>query len=326
MIRREQKAPFRADHVGSFFRLKKLKEARERFAKGEIDREALCEVEDCEISRIVRKQEELGLKTITDGELRRLMWHIDFLAELNGFESYQPENGYFFHGVETRKLNVRNTGKISFNPDHSFLDEFSFVNELVSADRVTKFAIPSPNQLLHDGIRNDSVYPDVREYCRDIQQAYRDAIQAFYEFGCQNLQIDDCFWGYLCSVDEEGNHVTSNLELEKELALANIQGSLDGRPDDLVVTTHVCRGNYASTYAGSGAYDPVAKELFGETGFDGFFLEYDTDRSGDFEPLKYIRENAQVVLGLVTSKFPELETEEEIRKRVEEASQVSTFL
>ena len=315
------KAPFRADHVGSFLRPATLKEARAKFAQGEIDAAALRQLEDQEIARLVEKQEALGLNTITDGELRRSMWHIDFLAGLNGFESYEPEHGYFFKGVETRKLNVRNIGPISFNTEHPFLADFAYLYSLVSADKVAKFTIPSPNQLLHVGIRDESIYPDVWEFVKDIQQAYRDAIQAFYDLGCRNLQIDDCYWGYLCSADWNVKDVVRDLEFDKKLALATIQGSLEGRPADLVVTTHVCRGNYASTYAGSGPYTPVAKELFGETGFDGFFLEYDTDRAGDFSPLQYVKDDAQVVLGLITSKFPELETEAEIRQRVEEATQ-----
>lgn len=306
--------------MGSFLRPERLKRARQEFASGKLSKEALREVENEEISKLVDKQFEVGLKAVTDGEFRRSFWHLDFLEQLNGIEGYIPEHGYFFEGVETRKYDVRTSGKVSFNPEHPFLEDFRFLKETVGKRGIPKFTIPSLNQLLHDGIRDESIYPTIEGFAHDIRAAYRDAIKAFYDAGCRYLQIDDCYWGALCSNNFKQLIGEERWRKEKQIALENIQAILTDIPEDLVITTHVCRGNYASAYAGEGAYDPVAEELFGQTNFDGYFLEYDTERAGGFEPLNYFKGNGQIVLGLITSKFGELEDEQAIKDRIHEAA------
>lgn len=313
-------APFRGDQVGSFLRPKALKEARKAYAEGNISLEELRKVEDNEIDKLVNKQVESGLKAITDGEFRRSWWHLDFLEGLTGIEGYVPEHGYFFEGVETEKYDVRNTGKIAFNPNHSFFEHFIFLKESVGDRALPKFTIPSPNQLLHQGIRDETIYPTVEAFCEDIQQAYRETIQEFYRLGCRYLQIDDCFWGVLCYDKVVEDISEQELTYLKELSAKNVQAILKDKPADLVITTHICRGNYASTFAGSGAYEPVAKELFGQTDYDGYFLEYDTERSGGFEPLRFYKGQGQIVLGLITSKTGDLEAKEDIKARIQEAS------
>lgn len=313
-------APFRGDQVGSFLRPKALKKARKAFAEGNIVLEELRKVEDNEIDNLVNKQVEVGLKAITDGEFRRSWWHLDFLEGLIGIDGYVPEHGYFFEGVETEKYDVRNTGKVAFNPNHPFFEHFTYLKEAVGDRAIPKATIPSPNQLLHQGIRDEAVYPTIEAFCEDVQQAYRETIQEFYRLGCRYLQIDDCFWGVLCYDKVVEDISEQELTYLKELSAKNVQSILKDKPADLVITTHICRGNYASTYAGSGAYEPVAKELFGQTNYDGYFLEYDTERSGGFEPLRFYKGDGQIVLGLVTSKTGELEAKEDIKARIQEAA------
>lgn len=314
-------APFRGDQVGSYLRPKVLKEAREAFKTGSITAEELRNVEDKEIIKLVDKQVEVGLKAVTDGEFRRSWWHLDFLEGLTGIEGYVPEHGYLFEGVETEKYDVRNTGKVAFNPNHPFFEHFTYLKNTVGDRAIPKATIPSPNQLLHQGIRDEAIYPTVEAFCEDIQQAYRETIQEFYRLGCRYLQIDDCFWGVLCYDKVVENISEQELAYLKELSVKNVQGILKNKPADLIITTHICRGNYASTYAGSGAYEPVAKELFGQTNYDGYFLEYDTERSGGFEPLRFYKGQGQIVLGLITSKAGELESKKEIKARIQEAAE-----
>lgn len=313
-------APFRADHVGSLLRPENLLQARKDFKAGTITREQLKEVETKEIKRIVDKQIEVGLELVTDGEFRRDWWHLDFLEYLNGFEGYVPEKGYQFEGLETDKYEVRNIGRISFNPDHPFIQDFIEFNKIVDGRAVAKQTIPSPNQLFHTGIRDESIYPDVEDFAKDIIKAYQDAIQAFYEAGVRYLQIDDVYIAGLSSPDlpyKEGER-----EFLIDLALRVMNGALEKKPEDLVVTTHLCRGNYQSTWAFGGSYALIAPTFFAKENVDGFFLEYDDDRSGDFKPLQHIPNGgAKVVLGVFTSKTGELEDKENIIARVKEASE-----
>lgn len=318
------KAPFKADHVGSLLRPERLHNARKEFKEGNVTAEALREIENEEIKRAVDKQIEVGLELVTDGEFRRTWWHLDFLEHLNGFEGYVPEQGYVFDGLETERYNVRNIGKISFNEDHPFIQDFIEFNEIVGGRAVAKQTIPSPNQLFYAAIRNRDIYPDIEEYANDIIQTYRDALKAFYDAGVRYIQLDDVYIAALAS--EELPERISNNEFTKEylvdLALRVMNGSLEGKPEDLIVTTHLCRGNYRSTWAFEGGYDSIAPTLLGKEKVDGFFLEYDDDRSGDFEPLKYVpKGGAKVILGVITSKSGELEDKEQIKARIEEASQ-----
>ncbi|ASN03582.1 5-methyltetrahydropteroyltriglutamate--homocysteine S-methyltransferase [Virgibacillus necropolis] len=316
------KAPFRADHVGSLLRPDNLHKARKEFKEGTITAEQLREVETKEIKRIVDKQIEIGLELVTDGEFRRTWFHLDFLEHLNGFEGYVPEQGYLFEGVETEKYNVRNTGKISFNLDHPHLKDFVELNEIVDGRAVVKQTIPSPNQLFNVGIQNEAVYSDIEEYANDIIKAYQDAIQAFYNAGVRYLQLDDVYIAGLSAPDIPFNDGKYTREQLIDLALRVINGSLENKPEDLIVTTHLCRGNYQSTWAFEGSYSLIGPTLLAKEKVDGFFLEYDDERSGDFKPLDSIPNGgAQVVLGVVTSKNGELEDKEVIKARIKEASQ-----
>ncbi|MFD1445911.1 5-methyltetrahydropteroyltriglutamate--homocysteine S-methyltransferase [Oceanobacillus profundus] len=316
------KAPFKADHVGSLLRPENLHQAREDFKTGKITAAELREVETKEIKRIVDKQIEVGLEAVTDGEFRRSWWHLDFLEHLNGIEGYNTEKGYQFDGVETDRYHVRNTGKISFNADHPFIKDFIEFKEIVGDRAVPKQTIPSPNQLFEVGIRNPEIYPDIEEYANDITQAYRDAVKAFYDAGVRYLQLDDVYIAGLSSSDfkliDTGGYSREQLI---DLAVRIVNGVLEDKPEDLIVTTHLCRGNYRSSWAFQGSYAEVAPTLFAKEKVDGFFLEYDDERSGTFEPLKHVpKGGAQVVIGAITSKFGELEDKEVIKKRIEAAS------
>ncbi|KAB8127471.1 5-methyltetrahydropteroyltriglutamate--homocysteine S-methyltransferase [Gracilibacillus oryzae] len=315
--------PFKADHVGSLLRPENLLQARKDFQEGSISAEQLREVENKAIAHIVDKQIEVGLELVTDGEFRRRFWHTDFLEHLNGIEGYVPEVGYIFNNEEeTEKYNVRNTGKISFNPDHPFIQDFKEFNEIVGGRAVAKQTIPSPNQLFNIGIRDESIYPDIENYANDVIQAYRDAVKAFYDAGVRYLQFDDVYIAGLSSPDIPFNDGEFSRDFLIDLALRVVNGVLEDKPSDLTVTTHLCRGNYRSNWAFEGSYDLIAPTLFAKEKVDGFFLEYDDDRSGGFKPLGHIpNDGAKVVLGLITSKTGELENKEQIKKRVEEATQ-----
>ncbi len=315
------KAPFKADHVGSLLRPANLHTARAEFKAGNVTAEQLREVETQEIKRIVEKQLEVGLEVVTDGEFRRTWWHFDFLEHLNGIEGYVSKEGRPFQGIQTERYNVRNTGKISFNPDHPFIRDFIELNEIVGGRAVAKQTIPSPNQLFPSEIRNKEIYPDIEAYAKDVIQAYRDAVKAFYDAGVRYLQFDDVYIAGLSS--EKLPHSDDEFSREEliDLALRVVNGVLEDKPEDLVVTTHLCRGNYRSTWSFEGSYAHIAPTLFAKEKVDGFFLEYDDDRSGDFEPLAYIPSGgAQVILGVVTSKNGDAEVKEAIKARIKEAS------
>jgi 5-methyltetrahydropteroyltriglutamate--homocysteine methyltransferase len=314
--------PFRADHVGSLLRTAPLKEARAKHQAGAITAEALRTVEDQEIGKIVRRQEEIGLKLATDGEFRRSWWHFDFLKGLQGVEGYTTEHGIQFHGAQTRAEGVRVTGKIDFS-GHPMLDHFRFLKE---HSRVTpKMTIPSPS-VLHfrggrDGI-NRQAYPDLDVFFDDLAKTYRKAVRAFADAGCRYLQLDDTVWAYLCSQEQRAQARLRGDDPEQLPAIyaRMINYAIEGRPADMAITTHVCRGNFRSTWISEGGYEPVAETLFGSVNVDGYFLEYDTERAGGFEPLRFLpKGNKVVVLGLVTSKSGTLERKDDIKRRIDEA-------
>lgn len=314
-------APFKADHVGSLLRPDSIHEARKQFKEGTITSEQLREIETTEIKRVVDKQIEVGLKAVTDGEFRRTFWHTDFMAHINGFEGYTPEKGYQFKNVETEAYDVRNIGKISFNENHPFISDFIEFKEIVDGRAVPKLTIPSPNQFFNQGIRDEAIYPDLEDYAKDVIQAYRDAFQAFYDAGARYIQIDDVYIAGLSSPDIPFNDGKYNREYLIDLALRVANGVLEGKPEDLAVTTHLCRGNYQSDWAFEGSYALIAPTLFAKEKVDGFFLEYDDDRSGSFQPLEHIPNGGpRVVLGVFTSKNGELEDKEAIKARVAEAA------
>ena len=317
--------PFRADVVGSYLRPTALKQARQAFEKGELSASGLREEEDKAIRHSVQNQCNWGLHVVTDGEFRRTWWHFDFFDGLEGVERYDADAGIQFSGVQTKSHNVRVIGKVKFG-DHPMLKDFEFLKSLESG-ATPKMTIPSPSVLHFRGGRNvvsPDVYPDLNEFFDDLVQTYRDALAAFYAAGCRYLQLDDTVWAYLCS-EEQKQIVRDRGDDPDQLAkiYADVLNRiLEGKPDDLVIGLHVCRGNFRSTWISSGGYEPVAELLFGTVNVDAFFLEYDNDRSGDFRPLRFIKPgHQQVVLGLVTTKTGELEDKELIKARIQEASQ-----
>ncbi|WP_082232211.1 5-methyltetrahydropteroyltriglutamate--homocysteine S-methyltransferase [Halobacillus massiliensis] len=323
MIKTEQ-APFKADHVGSLLRPNRIKEARNQKEQGEISAEELRKIEDEEIIKLVEKQKQTGLQSITDGDLRRSWWHFDFLEGLKGVEGFTPEEGIKFKGVETKAHSVRVIDKVDFDR-HPMLEDFKFLHSVVGPDHVAKFTIPSPNMLVFRGEIDRNVYSDDESLLKDLTKAYRKAIQAFYDEGCRYLQLDDTSWAAFFS--EEGRQKIKDRGQEPErllqLFIQAINESIAEKPEDMVITMHICRGNFRSTYTAAGGYDTISETLFNELNVDGLFLEYDTERSGGLEPLKQVkRDDLKVVLGFVTSKFPELEDKEKIKARLREAAQL----
>ncbi len=317
------KPPFRADHVGSILRSAAIKDARARREKGEITAAQLKEVEDREIEKIIKKQEEIGLKLATDGEYRRSWWHFDFFGMLDGVEIYELDHGIQFQGVQTKPLSIRVKGKIGFG-HHPFLEHFKF---LKAHTKVTpKMTIPSPTVMhfrLEPGAVAKSAYSDRDAIFDDLAKAYQQAIRAFYDAGCRYLQFDDTAWAYLCSQVELKKAKDRGLDVDhlQDTYTRTINKALEAKPADMVITTHVCRGNFRSTFISSGGYQPVAQNLLGRCNYDGYFLEYDTDRAGGFEPLRFLpKGNKIVVLGLVTSKSGTLEKKDDVKRRIDEAA------
>ena len=323
-----KKAPFRADVVGSYLRPDYLKEARKNYSNGIITEEALKAVEDKAITDLVNKQKEIGLSVITDGEFRRSWWHLDFMWGLNGVDKIEAEQGYVFKDEVTRGDSAVVTGKIS-GENHPFVEHFKFIKALEDENVVARQTIPAPAQFLAEIQRGKNLietkkfYKEDKELFKDIASAYQRVILDLYEAGCRNIQLDDCTWGMFCDKEFWKVIAEGNLTLE-EVAKSYVDlnnAAIENLPEDLAITTHVCRGNYHSTWASSGGYAPIAPFLFGEENVQAYYLEFDDDRSGNFEPLKYVNKDKKVVLGLITSKTPQLEDKETIIKRIKEASE-----
>ena len=317
------KAPFRADHVGSFLRPAALKEARAKREQGAITAAELKAVEDREVEKIIKKQEEIGLKLATDGEFRRSWWHFDFLGMLDGVELYESDQGIQFRGVQTKAQSLRIVGKVGFS-NHPMLEHFKFLKAHTSV--LPKMTIPAPPvlhfRLAKDGIKKD-VYPDLDGFFHDLGQAYKQAVKGFYDAGCRYLQFDDTVWAYLCSQEElrKARERMPNVDQLQDIYARVINAALEGKPADMTITTHVCRGNFRSTWISEGGYEPVAETLLGKVNYDGYFLEYDSDRAGGFEPLRFLpKGNKAVVLGLVTSKSGTLEKKDDVKRRIDEAA------
>ena len=315
------KPPFRADHVGSILRTAPLKEARARRQTGEIGAAALKEVEDREIEKIVAKQEEIGLQLATDGEFRRAWWHFDFFGMLDGVELGDVSSGIQFQGVQTKAQAPHIVGPLGFPSNHPMLEHFRF---LKAHTRVTpKMSIPSPNVLhFRVGSVNEKIYPDREALFDALAQTYRQAVKAFYDAGCRYLQFDDTAWAYLCSKDEIEKAKQRGTEVEglPQAYASMVNRALAAKPKDMAITTHICRGNFRSTWITSGGYEPVAEVLFGGCDYDGYFLEYDSDRAGGFEPLRFVpKGKKQIVLGLITTKSGTLEKKDDIKRRIGEA-------
>jgi 5-methyltetrahydropteroyltriglutamate--homocysteine methyltransferase len=320
---KRSKPPFRADHVGSILRTGPVKEARAKREKGEIGPDALRGVEDREIEKIIKKQEEIGLKLATDGEFRRSWWHFDFLGMLDGVEVYDTDQGIQFRGVQTKAQSLRIVGKVGFS-NHPMLEHFKFLKAHTSV--TPKMTIPAPPvlhfRLAKDGVKK-SIYPDLDGFFHDLGQAYKQAVKGFYDAGCRYLQFDDTVWAYLCSQEElsKARERMSNVDQLQDIYARVINAALEGKPADMTITTHVCRGNFRSTWISEGGYEPVAETLLGKVNYDGYFLEYDTDRAGGFEPLRFLpKGNKSVVLGLVTSKSGTLEKKDDVKRRIDEAA------
>jgi len=324
-----QKAPFRLDHVGSFLRPERLKEARAKFNAGEITAEELERVENEEIIALIEKEKELGLKSVTDGEFRRAFWHLDFLENLDGVELVEVDHfSVQFKDKDVKPKTLRIVGKVDFSEDHPFVKHFKFLKEH-AGDTPVKLTIPSPSMLhLITQVREKNYVPIERYkdnealFYDDVVAAYRKALQCFYDLGCRNIQLDDTSWGEFCALDKREAYEARGFDLEKIARdyVDVLNRVIEWKPEDLVVNMHICRGNFRSTWFSSGGYEPVAKTLFGHCRVDGFFLEYDSDRAGDFTPLRYIKDQ-KVVLGLITSKSGDLEDKGEVIARIKEASQ-----
>ena len=317
--------PFKYDVVGSFLRPDYLKKAREEFANGTIDAKQLKDVEDKAIKELVAKEKEVGLQAVTDGEFRRRYWHLDFLADLEGVEEIKADHwSVHFKGHQPKAATLKITDKIDFG-NHPFLEHFKYLNSIAQGT-LCKMTIPSPSMLhLICCVRSEEYtsikrYEDMDVLYHDIAYAYQKAIRAFYDAGCRYLQLDDTSWGEFCDADKRKAYKERGLDLEKiaKSYVDMINLALEAKPEDMTITMHICRGNFRSTWFSSGGYEPVAKTLFGQCKIDGFFLEYDSERSGDFSPLRFIQ-NQKVVLGLITSKFAQLEDKEEVKKRIQEA-------
>ena len=317
------KVIFHADQVGSLLRTDKIKEARIQKNAGEITADQLREIEDKEIIRIIEKQKETGIKTITDGEFRRAWWHFDFLEALVGVEGFWSGSGIQFQQTQTKSRAIKVTGKLDFI-DHPFIEHFKFLHKHVGENHTAKYTIPSPSMLHFRGEVDSSVYPNEDEFFDDLANTYKKAIQAFYDAGCRYLQLDDTAWAYLCS-DEQKEQLKANGKDPDYLIqayLKTLNKAVESKPADMKITMHICRGNFRSTWISSGGYEPIAEQIFGHLNIDGFFLEYDNERSGGFEPLRFVnRPDLEIVLGLITSKHGDLEDKNTIKERIKEASQ-----
>lgn len=319
--------PFYADQVGSLLRSETLKKARLQKQNNEITAEQLIEVQRQETRKHVEKQKQAGLRAITDGEYSRAWWHFDFLEGLNGVEGYTPETPLNFKGTKPKVHSIRVIDKLSFSADHPFLEDFEYLNALLDPqEHIAKQTIPSPNMLFLRAKNVASYYNETnnQQFIDDLISTYQDAIQTFYDRGCRYLQLDDTAWASFFSeegvegIKALGYDTDSLLEIFAKL----LNESIKNKPEDMLITMHICRGNFQSTYFGSGGYDAAAETIFGKLNVDGLFLEFDDERSGGFEPLKHVtRKDLFIVLGLVTSKSPELEPSEYIQSRIKEATQ-----
>ena len=316
------KPPFRADHVGSLLRSAPLKAAREKRAKGDIGAAELKAVEDREIERVIKKQEEVGLQAVTDGEFRRSWWHLDFLWGLDGVERHVMDTGIAFAGVTTRNEGVRVTGKLGFS-DHPMIEHFKFVQ--AHTKRTPKITIPAPSAIYGRPVMtpiDKAVYPELDRFFADLGSAYRKAVRAFADAGCRYLQLDEVFIAMLCDPKYRAQMTARGDDPERlgELYGDLINTAMADIPSDMTITMHLCRGNYKSTFMGTGGYEAVQEILFSKIKVHGYFMEYDDPRSGGFEPLRMLPKGKLVVLGIVTTKSGKLESKDELKRRIDEAS------
>jgi len=315
--------PFRADHVGSLLRPAALKQARDKRSRGEITAEALREVEDREIANVIRKQEDVGLKSITDGEFRRTSWNYDFLERLAGVESYMGERKIKFQGPQPRPILLRVIGELGGYKPHPMIEHFKFLKALTK--QTPKLTIPSPSSLHFRYGRDavpEAIYPAMEEFYRDLGQSYRKVVRAFADAGCRYLQLDEVNLAYLCDPSLRGQITARGEDPETLPAIYAdmINAAISDIPPDMTITMHLCRGNFRSSFVASGGYEPVAEILFNAIKVHGYFMEYDSDRAGGFEPLRFVPKGKTVVLGLVTTKSGQLESRDDIKRRVDQAA------
>jgi 5-methyltetrahydropteroyltriglutamate--homocysteine methyltransferase len=316
------KPPFRADHVGSLLRPAALKKARELRAKGEMGSPELKAIEDREIEAVIKKQEGVGLQSITDGEFRRSWWHLDFLWGLDGIEKHVMDAGVTFAAVTTRNEGLKVTGKVGFS-NHPMIEHFKFV--AAHTKRTPKITIPAPSAAYGRPMRtpiDEKVYPKLDVFFVDLGQAYKKAVRAFADAGCRYLQLDEVFIAMLCDpkyrqqMKDRGDDPEQLGVIYGDL----INTAMSDIPSDMTITMHMCRGNYKSTFMGSGGYEAEQEILFNRIKVHGYFMEYDTDRAGGFEPLRLVPKDRQVVLGLVTTKTGRLEAKDDLKRRIDEAT------
>lgn len=323
------RAPFKYDYVGSFLRPAELKEARAKHEAGEISAEELKEVEDKCITELITKVKSLGYHVITDGEFRRQAWHLDFMWGFDGISHQKTQTGLPFHGEAALIDDTFLSGKVGLSAEHPFVDHFRFVKQFEDETTVAKQTIPAPAQTFAQfsmpfALENTKkFYDSTQELADDIAAAYIKVLEQLYEAGCRTVQFDDCTWGMLADANSFAFFgVTPDKTTGIQLAYKNINNKvIEGAPEGLTINTHVCRGNYHSTYANEGAYDPVADVLFGEENVNAYYLEFDDERSGGFAPLAKVSGDKKVVLGLVTTKSPELEDKQVVIERIREAAQ-----
>jgi 5-methyltetrahydropteroyltriglutamate--homocysteine methyltransferase len=317
------KPPYRADHVGSLLRPAPLKEARAKREQGEITPDELKAIEDREIEAVIKKQEAAGLKSVTDGEFRRAFWNYDFLGKLDGVEAYLGERKISFQGKQPKPMMLRVLGKLGNYVPHPMIEHVKFVQAHTKA--TPKMTIPSPSSLHFRYGRAavpEAIYPDMNDFYNDLGTSYRKAVRAFADAGCRYLQLDEVNFTYLCD-SELRKHVTQRGDDPEQLPhiyARMINTAISDIPADMTITMHLCRGNFQSTFVASGGYEPVAEILFNEIKVNGYFMEYDTERAGGFEPLRFVPKGKTVVLGLVTSKSGTLESKDELKRRIDEAS------
>lgn len=321
-------APFRYDYVGSFLRPEALKRARAAHGAGTLSAEGLRAAEDEAIRELVAKQKAAGYHVITDGEFRRSAWHLDFMWGFDGVGHRRTETGLPFHGEAAMVDDTYLTGRLGLSGEHPFVDHYRFVKALEDENTVAKQTIPSPAQMLAQfwmpfgRAATKRYYESLEELCADIADVYIAFLWQLYDAGCRDVQLDDCTWGMLA--DKTG-HVLYGTTQEGLLSVQRVHKDLNNRviagaPGDMCINTHVCRGNFHSTYANSGAYDPVADILFGEENVNAYYLEFDDERSGGFAPLKKVSGDKRVVLGLITTKSPRLEDKAAVIARIHEAA------
>ncbi|MEE1355854.1 MAG: 5-methyltetrahydropteroyltriglutamate--homocysteine S-methyltransferase [Absicoccus porci] len=319
--------PFRYDYVGSFLRPEKLKAARAQFDQGLLTYDKLKEVEDQAITDLITKIKSLGYHVITDGEFRRATWHLDFMWGFDGIGHTPTKTGLPFHDEAAMIDDTYLTGKVGLSKKHPFIDHFKFVKQFEDETTIAKQTIPAPAQFLaqftmpFNRIATEKYYDSDTDLISDIVAAYGAFIQDLYDAGCRNLQLDDCTWGMMA---DRSGHLAYGVSQEGLLDIQKTHKDINNQvianaPKNLIINTHVCRGNFHSTYANSGAYDPVADVLFGQENVNAYYLEFDDERSGGFEPLAKVSDDKKVVLGLVTTKSPKLENKEEVIARIHEA-------